>query len=95
MNWPAAAVCCVAVLAITRAQTPTLPWPVRLTDVAEKAGLTHPSVYGETNRKRFIIETNGCGSAFVDFDRDGWMDALVLSGTRLEPNSSQGTGLVG
>ena len=87
MNWPAAAVCCVAVLAITRAQTPTPPWPVRFTDVAEKAGLTHPSVYGETNRKRFIIETNGCGSAFVDFDRDGWMDALVLSGTRLEPNS--------
>ena len=87
MNWPAAAVCCVAVLAITRAQTPTPPWPVRFTDVAEQAGLTHPSVYGETNRKRFIIETNGCGSAFVDFDRDGWMDALVLSGTRLEPNS--------
>jgi enediyne biosynthesis protein E4 len=87
MNWPAAAVCSVALLTVARAQTPMAPWPVRFTDVAEKAGLTHPSVYGETNRKRFIIETNGCGSAFVDFDRDGWMDALVLSGTRLEPNS--------
>ena len=61
-------------------------WPVRFTDVAEQAGLTHPSVYGESERKRFIIETNGCGTAFVDYDRDGWLDALVLSGTRLEPN---------
>lgn len=61
------------------------PWPVRFTDVAAAAGLTHPSVYGDVERKRFIIETNGCGTAFVDYDRDGWVDALVLSGTRLEP----------
>ena len=59
-------------------------WPVRFTDVAARAGLTHPSVYGESDRKRFIIETNGCGTAFVDYDRDGWVDALVLSGTQLE-----------
>jgi hypothetical protein len=59
-------------------------WPVRFTDVAAKAGLTHASVYGEADRKRFIIETNGCGTAFVDYDRDGWLDALVLSGTQLE-----------
>jgi hypothetical protein len=63
------------------------PWAVTFTDVAATAGLTQPSVYGESERKRFIIETNGCGTAFVDYDRDGWIDALVLSGTRLEPNS--------
>jgi hypothetical protein len=57
---------------------------VRFTDVAEQAGLVHPSVYGDSDRKRFIIETNGAGAAFVDYDRDGWLDALVLSGTRLE-----------
>ena len=61
-------------------------WPVKFTDVAAKAGLTHASMYGEADRKRFIIETNGCGTAFVDYDRDGWIDALVLSGSRLEPN---------
>jgi hypothetical protein len=87
MNWLAAAACAVALLTIPGVQTAAPPWPVRFTDVAEQAGLVHPSVYGETDRKRFIIETNGCGSAFVDFDRDGWVDALVLSGTRLEPNS--------
>ena len=59
------------------------PWEVTFTDVAARAGLTYPSVYGGIDRKRFIIETNGCGTAFIDYDNDGWIDALVLSGTRL------------
>ncbi|PYQ51726.1 MAG: RNA-binding protein, partial [Acidobacteria bacterium] len=28
-------------------------------------------------------ETNGAGVALLDYDNDGWLDALVLSGTRL------------
>jgi len=56
---------------------------VTFTDIAARAGLTHPSVYGGIDRKRLIIETNGCGTAFIDYDNDGWIDALVLSGTRL------------
>jgi len=66
-------------------------WSVRFTDVAASAGLTHPTVYGDADRKRFIIETNGSGTAFLDYDRDGWIDALVLSGTRLEPNGRRET----
>ena len=62
-------------------------WPVRFVDVAGPAGLVHPSVYGDVDRKRFILETNGAGTAFIDFDGDGGIDALVLSGTRLEPGS--------
>jgi hypothetical protein len=58
-------------------------WPVSLVDVAARAGLVHPSVYGGIERKRFIIETNGAGVALLDYDNDGWLDALVLSGTRL------------
>ena len=58
-------------------------WPVQFTDVAERAGLSYPSIYGGLDRKRFIIETNGAGVALVDYDRDGWLDAFVLSGTRL------------
>ena len=53
------------------------------TDVAASAGLTVPSTYGGTERKRFIIETNGAGAAWIDVDDDGWLDALVLGGTRL------------
>jgi hypothetical protein len=59
-------------------------WPVTLVDVADRAGLREPSVYGGVDRKRFIIETNGAGVAFLDYDNDGWIDALVLSGTRLQ-----------
>ena len=53
------------------------------TDIARTAGLTVPSIYGGLERKRFIIETNGAGVAWVDVDQDGWLDALVLGGTRL------------
>jgi hypothetical protein len=53
------------------------------TDVAAAAGLTVPSTYGGAERKRFIIETNGAGTAWIDADNDGWLDALVLGGSRL------------
>jgi hypothetical protein len=62
---------------------------VSLVDIAEKAGLSGVSVYGGVDRKRFIIETNGAGVAFLDYDDDGWLDALVLSGTRLEDGARQ------
>ena len=56
----------------------------QFTDIAVQAGLTQPVVYGGVDSKKYIIETNGCGVAFYDYDNDGWMDILVLSGTRLE-----------
>ena len=59
-------------------------WPVAFSDIAAQAGLAAPSVYGGVDRKRFIIETNGAGVAFLDYDNDGWTDALVLNGVRLE-----------
>jgi hypothetical protein len=59
-------------------------WNVTFADVAAEAGLTAPSTYGGVDRKRFIIETNGAGVAFLDYDNDGWTDALVLNGVRLQ-----------
>jgi hypothetical protein len=59
-------------------------WPVSLVDIATEAGLTHASVYGGLQTKRFIIETNGAGVALVDVDGDDLLDAIVLNGTRLE-----------
>src|SRR5262245_31318790 len=76
---------CLAVLPAHHAQS-NFP---RFTDVAARAGLTSPSIYGAADSKKYIIETNGCGVAFYDYDRDGWMDLLVLSGTRL-PEDSKG-----
>jgi enediyne biosynthesis protein E4 len=75
--------CLVAPLPLER------PWAVTFTDIAAPAGLTHPTIYGDADRKRFILETNGSGAAFIDYDGDGWLDALVLSGTRLEPDGRE------
>jgi hypothetical protein len=58
-------------------------------DVADRAGLHEPSVYGGVDRKRFILETNGAGAAFLDYDNDGWLDALVLNGTRLKEGTRE------
>lgn len=62
----------------------TNDFPITFVDVAARAGLSEPTVYGGVERKRFIIETNGCGVAFVDYDNDDWVDILLLNGTRLE-----------
>lgn len=56
----------------------------RFTNVAAQAGLTAPILYGGVDRIRYIIESMGGGCAFFDFDNDGWMDVLLLGGTRLE-----------
>ncbi len=59
------------------------PFAARFTDVAEQAGLHRPTIYGQADVKTYIIEVVGCGVAFIDYDNDGWMDLLILSGTRL------------
>ena len=69
---------------LINAQTETKPFPVTFTDIAAQAGLTEKSVYGGVDSKKYIIETNGCGVAFIDYDNDGWQDIFVMSGTRLE-----------
>ncbi len=78
-----AAAAVAALLFAVAPQPASDSWPVSFTDVAGQAGLRAVGVYGGLERKRFIIETNGAGVALVDVDRDGWLDALVLSGTRL------------
>ena len=70
-------------------QPPATSWPVTFEDVGLRAGLRSPAIYGGLDRKRFIIETNGAGVAFLDYDNDGWIDALVLSGTRLKPDARE------
>jgi hypothetical protein len=59
-------------------------FPVKFVDIAAQAGLKHPAVYGGIDTKKYIIETNGCGVAFYDYDNDAWMDLFVMSGRRLE-----------
>ncbi len=68
-----------------------LPFHACFTDVAEKAGLHNPLVYGQPDRKTYILETVGCGCAFIDFDNDGWLDIFLLGGTRFEDPPQEST----
>jgi len=60
-----------------------IPFLARFTDITRTAGLRYPTIYGPTDHKDYIIETVGCGCAFIDYDNDGWVDVLVLSGSRV------------
>src|SRR5262245_19076040 len=73
-----------AVKPMPRGKPSGLPFPTKFVDIAAEAGLTHATVYGGDERKQYILETVGCGVAFIDYDRDGWLDIFLLNGTRLE-----------
>src|SRR5712672_32337 len=60
-----------------------IPFLARFTDIARTAGLRYPTIYGPPDHKDYIIETVGCGCGFIDYDNDGWVDVLVLSGSRV------------
>src|SRR5271157_2293876 len=55
---------------------------VHFTDVAQKAGLTAPVIFGGENTKKYIIETTGTGVAIFDYDNDGWPDIFIVNGTK-------------
>jgi enediyne biosynthesis protein E4 len=67
------------------------PFNAHFTDVAASAGLTYPTVYGGVDRKEYILEADGCGCAFIDYDNDGWVDIFLLTGTRLSGAPQGGT----
>jgi len=60
-----------------------LPFNAKFTDISEKAGLQAVTTYGPIDHKNYIVETLGCGCAFIDYDNDGWVDIFLLSGTLL------------
>ena len=67
----------------TKAVAPPAPI-ANFTDIAEKAGLTAPNIFGGLDTKKYIIETTGTGVAIFDYDNDGWPDIFLVNGTRLE-----------
>src|SRR5208337_4843275 len=50
-------------------------------DVAARAGLTARMVNGGEKTKRYIWESTGSGIAAIDYDRDGFPDLYVITGT--------------
>ena len=48
----------------------------------QKAGLRAPIVYGNEGDVDYILDAMGCGVAFIDYDNDGWLDVITLTGRR-------------
>jgi hypothetical protein len=52
-------------------------------DVATKVGVTLMNICGGAS-KDYIVEANGNGGAFVDYDNDGDMDIVIVNGSTID-----------
>ncbi len=66
------------------------PAGVQFVNVARQAGLNARTIFGTEHKNKFLLETTGCGVAFVDYDNDGWLDIFFVNGTRFEANYAPG-----
>ncbi len=65
-----------------RGQPSGLPFNASFIDIAHQAGLRETTVCGHPHKADYVIEAMSCGAAFLDYDNDGWLDILVLTGSR-------------
>jgi enediyne biosynthesis protein E4 len=71
------------VKALPRGKSSGLPFNAHFVNVAQAAGLHAPVFYGAAGHNDYIIESMGCGAAFLDYDNDGWLDIILLTGRRV------------
>jgi len=67
---------------VPRGKPSGLPFHAKFVNVAGPAGLHAPVIYGDEGRADYILESMGCGAAFLDYDNDGWLDIVMLTGRR-------------
>ncbi len=60
----------------------TAQMPVTFRDVATRARVTDVIVSGGAV-KNYVLEVNGSGVCWFDFDNDGWMDLYLVNGSTL------------
>ena len=54
-----------------------------------QAGLRAPVIYGDVGiTPTTSSKSMGCGVAFLDYDNDGWLDIVVLTGRRCEEHAA-------
>jgi len=71
-----------SIKAVPRGKLSGLPFHAHFVNVAQAAGLHAPVIYGEVAHDDYILDSMGCGVAFLDYDNDGWQDIAVLTGRR-------------
>jgi hypothetical protein len=77
------------VKAVPRGKPSGLPFHARFVNVAAKAGLHAPVIYGDVLYNDYILDSMGCGVAFLDYDNDGWQDIVVLTGRRWQSTPAE------
>ncbi len=70
------------VKAAPRGKPSGLPFHAHFVNVAAAAGLRAPVIYGDVAFNDYILDSMGCGVAFLDYDNDGWLDIVLLTGRR-------------
>lgn len=58
------------------------PHVITFHNVAQKASLNSVIVSGG-EKKNYVLEVNGSGACWLDYDSDGWMDLYLVNGTTL------------
>ncbi len=64
---------------------------VQFVDVAREAGLNAKTIFGAEKTNKFLLETTGCGVAFIDYDNDGWLDLFFVNGLRFDTTFPKGS----
>jgi hypothetical protein len=67
--------------------------PFRFVDVAKETGLQLLNIAG-SKEKSYLIDTTGNGVAFLDYDRDGDLDILIVNGSSVERLKTGGDQMV-
>ncbi len=66
-----------------------LPFNAHFVNVAQAAGLRAPVIYGDVRVNDYIVDSMGCGMAFIDYDNDGWQDIVVPTGRRWQSSPEE------
>ena len=56
-----------------------VPLGVQFVNVARQAGLNTKTIFGAERSNKYLLETTGCGVAFIDYDNEGWLDILLVN----------------
>ncbi len=65
------------------------PSPVVFRDITDVSGIQFTNTFGSPE-KRYVTDVNGSGAAFLDYDRDGFIDIYLVNGSTREHLASSG-----